>query len=284
MLGTDSYTFEDKNRWRVIVWHKLVARLKRLEKHVTPESALVLYLSGEKDHDRRIAERKGFKSENLISVEIDKDRTSNLRKNGVNVINANILDIPYAWRHKAQPDIVYLDLCSNASLSILEKILSFITGPASKAGTIFMVNLQRGREQDQNVRTFLEIDEELTSRFVSKYSNGFGIKHRGLHLLAYIADSLGGGRNGSAISGMKTKMIRGGESFDVGFSSVEPLLDMMRPELLSYKGKRVIMDTLIFTNCLETKKYGFAQELEHVINFTKNRISAAMAIRTNMGK
>lgn len=309
MNGVNDYLFEDKNRWRIMVWSRIVGRLKRCGKK--PQDCLVVYLAGPQDLDRAVAMRKGFLPSNLIAVEIDGARVDGLRDQSVLTIRADMFDTLMNWRHKRKPDVVYADLCSNLNPKTIDRLCSVLLTSNVPHETVVIVNFQRGREAKNVAMEFLQSRPDFAARLVSEFDRGFGILHRGLQFLGYLAGTYAGFFNwktcspdelasyGAAQKDLKKMDMldnayldareRGEDvfSFDEVNGSIDNAMHVIRlakPEVLSYKGNRVTMDTLVF---YQPAKFLMESIVMHRSEKTKLRsrkttqqVAAVMAHRT----
>lgn len=242
MQGIDDYSFEEKNRWRVMMWHRVTARLKRW--HVSVPEALVIYLSGEQDLDRKVALKKGFSWDNLISIEKDKTKVKALRDRHVNTIHGDIAHVLLEWTHEKQPGVVYADLCSNLSRNVVIKFIDSLWGgtPLAK-NCVVVLNFQRGREHENIVAQFLEDDEE----FADQFARDFGVdkKHRGMQFLVAMVSYFQLLNKEAKEKGLASAFtgISGENETDLCVN----VLKSLNPECLSYRGNNVWMDSVVFT-------------------------------------
>jgi len=137
------YNFDQKHKWRFWVWNNVVKMLK-----VPVEEAIVLYLPGHGDFDRKEAISRGFNPDNLIGVERDPAIIKKLRARGANVIDADIFDILNCLWLKENPfcfDVILLDLMGGLSSQVYNNVHLFCSFPNVKT-PIVMLNLLRGRD------------------------------------------------------------------------------------------------------------------------------------------
>lgn len=136
------YLFGGKNNWRRWQW----ARMRdALDGRGRVAKAVVVYLAGEHDHDRRLAVSKGFTAENLIAVDESEDVVMGLREMKVLAIKGNILDVAEVWAPDRALDVLVLDLCSGLYKGLRARI-STLVGKIHLRDTVFALNLARGRE------------------------------------------------------------------------------------------------------------------------------------------
>lgn len=268
MIGIDNYNFEDKNKWRVMAWARIAARLKSINIH--PQEALVLYLSGEQDLDRKHALRKGFLWNNLICVDVSKEKVKKLRDDGKIAIHGDINSVLCNWTHKHKPSVIYADFCTG-----LDRIsFNLISGLMNLESAVVLMNLQRGRDSYSNcIRNILN-DESSFIGETAKHYFGLDIdpNHRGRQFFAQMY-----------ILGILGKQIGRDEYEKLAYK----IINNHQPSFLSYKGNRVTMDTAIFTNVhAKTETTDLEGRFKDMSNIRKLRsqISACMAHRTVLSR
>ena len=166
--GLDCYKFGRKNNWRRTVWNEAAKRLRDAGKEI--KNCTVLYLPGAENEDGRIAIEKGFKPWNLYAVENNADRVKDLRKNNINVIHGDFVDIIKSWVLKEKIDFIFADFCGGITKTAERLIiaLEFCNGISERC--VVAVNLLRGR--DKGIRNIYEsfmsdIDSHRGKQFVS---------------------------------------------------------------------------------------------------------------------
>lgn len=145
MNGADKdYKFGQKNNWRRRVWNEIARRV------ADRRNALVLYLAGEQDLDRKVAVEHGFRPNNMIIVEKDKRVAACLRAEGKVVLNMSLNDALYAWPNESpEVAVVYADLCCGLQPDV--GALDDVMGEKpSFFGAVALVNMLRGRDAASN--------------------------------------------------------------------------------------------------------------------------------------
>jgi len=141
--ATKNYKFGQKNNWRRQAWNELTCRILKYKK---PSAAIILYLAGQQDLDRKIAIDHGFHPDNLIIIERNKDNIKTLRQQAKIVIQGDLIDILAAWKPDGLPiDIIYADLCCG----IEPRTIAIYRAIANKPcfwGANVLINFQRGRD------------------------------------------------------------------------------------------------------------------------------------------
>lgn len=137
MLDATDYKNGQKNNWRRRAWNHIAS--------LADKDAVVLYLPGERDLDRKEAVQRGFKDNNLIAVERDKSVAATLRKQGVNTINSDLLTVLQNWPNHTPIGVVIADLQCGFDPAVFDLVKAFALHPALYE-TTFLVNLQRGRD------------------------------------------------------------------------------------------------------------------------------------------
>jgi len=176
MRGLDSYSNGTKETWRGWQWNQIVKRLcggKKLGPAATKEilqQKVVAYLVGPEDKDREIAIKKGFRSENLLAIDIDDNKVASVRKAGGIAISGSLQQILLEWPCVLKLDAVIGDFCGGFNNSFKQFADCLLVSKAVKKDTIISVNLLRGREP--NLKSDLE-------------GNDSQIKHRGVFALSY---------------------------------------------------------------------------------------------------
>ena len=140
MNGTEkNYKFGQKNNWRRRVWNEIARRVD------APRDALVLYLAGEQDLDRKVALEHGFLPDNLIIVEKLGPTAGKLRKRGNNAVHADIVDVVKGSPEEHPVAVVYGDICSGLEPRIYQIYRDICANPAFYDG-VTAINLLRGRD------------------------------------------------------------------------------------------------------------------------------------------
>jgi hypothetical protein len=173
------YKFGTKNNWRRTVW-------KELSQRTESRSAIILYLAGQQDLDRSVAINNGFKPDNMIIIERNKQTAEALRDQGKVVIEADIIDVINSWG-KQKIDIVFGDFCVGFEPDVLA-LLDALDWPEF-IDCAMLINLQRGRDPRSN-----EFRKMIGDRKFFRYNNTGQLleilsgKHRGLQVV--LSDSI----------------------------------------------------------------------------------------------
>jgi len=273
--GIVDYDFEEKNRWRRMMWQRIVARLKR--HGVDASTALCLYLPGPQDLDRAVALKKGFAWNNLVAVDIDESNVERLRASGKLAVTGDLVEVLFAWKHRVKPAVIYADFCSNFDPKLIRQLaqLWFLGGDDGTymaANTVVLLNFQRGRERENSVAKYLAEEDLFAKRFARDFSHG-DLKHRGMQFLVFLMaamQEIEREMDGPVVSG-----VNGRNETDRGVATIRTFA----PECFSYRGKHIQMDSVLLTRTLaveERVRRGTDDHDESV----KRRIAATMALRT----
>lgn len=137
-----NYNFSQKRAWRRWAWNRI---LERTEK---PRDAIVLFLAGENAHDIDVAVDRGFRRENMIAVENDKDVAESLRAKKILTIQGNLSSV--LWSLKTKPiDVVMADMCCGFVEESASVARALSVNPVFYSSTI-CANLLRGRDSFSN--------------------------------------------------------------------------------------------------------------------------------------
>jgi len=176
-MGMD-YNFGQKNHWRRWLHNRIAERLR-----VPAREAVVLYLAGEQDLDRREFLRRGYRPDNLIAVDLDGAVVATLRRRGVIAIEGDIATIARVWPRRL--DVVIADFTSGLRNKLFLEVADATCG---NPGPVWAVNLLRGREEGGNQI----IGEKLNIAGYEPQAAGME-KHRGLRMLIGIPAALASG-------------------------------------------------------------------------------------------
>lgn len=265
-----NFKFGTKNNWRRWAWNQIAKRVEN------KRQALVLYLAGEQDLDRKIAMEKGFKSDNLIIVENNPGVVKSLRGQGKNVIRADIENVLANWPLQGPAvDVVIADFCSGLGLNLNIAFGGIFMVP-SLWKTTYIVNLMRGRDPFSS-----HFKDFLNRQAIFEFDD---LKNRAVLLMTWIALNALRGRWGMA-TGEWT-------GFKVTRSGWDEILSYLNSGFFSYRSGNLFFDSAVFNS---PNRYGSDSEaLEIISRFrakgktwatprveeVKKRISAALAIRT----
>lgn len=205
---------------------------------VNPQDAVVLYLAGKDDLDRREALRRGFKTWNLIAVDSDRDVVEKIRSQGGLAIHGDIFEILMSWKPEPKIDAVVIDLCCGCSDFIQHWFRrNWREGLVGEYGKIVVsINMLRGRETKYS-REF-----STMNMFDSKVF-GFNMrdKHRGKNLLASILSILS--------MWLENQIQKYGERFIVD-NAISAITDSLSPAFYSYRSTKtkapMMFDSVVF--------------------------------------
>lgn len=151
--GLDNYKFGRKNNWRRWQWNIITKTLKNLGKK--PQDSICLYLRGPDDKDREVALQKGFKSNNMIAVDINKENIKAAKQNGNNAIFIGLGPLLSLWGKQPKIDIIVADFCCGMTETVKEFINDLLLCEGLTDHCILAINLLRGR--DPNIKIIQEV-------------------------------------------------------------------------------------------------------------------------------
>lgn len=144
-----NYKFGRKNHARRWVWNRTSERLRASGFGIC--ESVVLYLAGAQDLDRPVALSHGFRSNNLIAIERDPAVCRELRRAGVLAIHGDAAEVVAAFPVSRVPVVaLILDTMmpgGNAANRLFEVAMLTV-----ERGGVVAINLQRGRERDDEIR------------------------------------------------------------------------------------------------------------------------------------
>lgn len=267
MSGAEmNYKFGNKNNWRRTVWNRIRERLE-----VPPREAVVLYLAGEKDLDREVAVRHGFRMQNLIAIESDDDVAKQLRADGVLTVNDDLHRVLASWPKRKSVDVVVADLCCGLTRSTMSSFFTCLGHRAFNRATV-MFNLLRGRESEEGAKELLSRLQLALAQETSEF------KHRGLMLVRLLID-------------LFNKQLNGMDPI-VANAAYERYRTAISPWICSYRStKSQTFDTVVFNHWYRAFPKEFTDTLngddlltvswDHLApKETKRQISAILAHRT----
>lgn len=261
--GLESYRNGQKKNWRGWQWNRIVERLA-----VPVEEALCLYLCGPEDLDREKALSKGFRSENLIAVDLEQVNIDHVRDSGGLGICHDLGALIREWPADWPLDVIVADYCVGLErvaiclgLDLLRSRAVSATRPTLTVDlregfgyrdwehlvhepTVLALNLQRGRDE---------------------FSNGIrrrlgGEKHRGV----------------AWSKGFKLGLLRG--TTGVSVSEAEKLTAECCEAINSYRSKRVYMDSLVMRVPGIRETWNIQHRPED--RTARRKITACRAVRT----
>lgn len=112
-MKSEGYKFGIKNNWRRQIWNEISSRIK-----VPKKEAIVVYLAGKEDLDRKVAIEKGFKPYNLIAIDRDKDVIDHLKSRGVLAIQGDLFDVIKGFCGNI--DVLVADMCCGVTDEVYE--------------------------------------------------------------------------------------------------------------------------------------------------------------------
>lgn len=274
------YKFGQKNNWRRTVWNEISGRIK------DTRTALVLYLAGEQDLDRKVAIEHRFLPDNLIIIERDREIVKKLRAEGKIVIGGEMEDVIFGWPMRMpEVAVLYADYCSGLEPN-LASLHDVIGEKPSFMDSVVLVNLMRGRDSKTNaLRDWQKI----------MLKPGYE-KHRGCHFLVWniweMISILKYGEKyvyGPGGASAPAKTVRLGPFSTEDRVKFDLLLRGHNAEIYSYKSGSLIFDSIVFNglcrgigkakriiSAFRKEKGPWGPEIPEM----RRKISAALAIRT----
>ncbi len=119
-----------------------------------PGEAIVLYLPGEMDLDRKVLCEKGFISDNLIAIEANKKTCAILRKKRTLVIEGALSDVLANWPDNWKIGAVIADYQSGIEKEQMYLVWALMHRRIWADSCCISVNLQRGREKHKLAKNF----------------------------------------------------------------------------------------------------------------------------------
>jgi hypothetical protein len=185
-LDAVNYKNGQKNNWRARAWNEIRSRTQNTR------DAVVLYLPGSMDLDRKVAISKGFHGPNLIAVERDSEVATVLRGRGVTTIPLSLEQAVTNWPDKVHVDVLIADFQCGLTDAV-KAVLSCWLARSAFRGSI-LVNMQRGREQGHEASLIklrqeaMGLLKELPSGAnVRKFEEEFGLRNRGMMAVEHVA-------------------------------------------------------------------------------------------------
>lgn len=265
MIGLDSYQNGTKETWRGWQWNQIAKRLCG-PKPLGPAAArerlrdkVAVYLVGPNDIDRDVAVRKGFRTENLIAVDVDRERVTGTREKGGLAIAGDLTHVIAAWPINRQVDAVVADFCSGFDVGFMRFAHAICMAPFLRHGAVVSINLLRGRDAlNQTVR--------------DKYFEGSSDTRRNVKVAGMFAN-------------LVACMVTGKENPPA--HATDAIVDEMSPALYSYKSGPQWFDSVVFTWQIDTcqckrlcDQYDHEAWPRTKTKKAKQQIAATMAIRT----
>jgi hypothetical protein len=265
-----NYDFGPKRHWRRWVWNRIA--------EMTPSrrDALVAYLPGARDFDKPIATALGFRANNMIGLERDKDALGQARSCGALVVGADFFDgVDALCMRGSSIDVVFGDFCGGFSHRLIGTTAGW-TSLGEFTTAVFAFNMLRGREFDPTLKPLYKM--------VGDSAREYGIdghpNHRGMALAINVCGVI-------ARLLIENKQANGWDVVDLGVA----LLEEARPRFHTYKSDTQIFDSVVFKNPLPSLfegpgngaasvygKSGVARDKKVVA--AKRSVAAVMAHRT----
>lgn len=244
---TKNYRTGTKNNWRRRIWNEISRRIE------DRDNAIVLYLAGPQDLDRKIMVEHGFNTDNLIIVERIREAVEMLRDEGKVVIHGDLFETVRAW----PPDgpkisVIIADLCCG-----LEKKVAgwgMWIHPATMRA-VFLYNFQRGREYSPLAQL----------KYYQKVLPEEWAKNRAAIFMNYQIH--------------QTLINLGIEFYDI---HAKKLSELMNPAFYSYHSGNLMFDSCLFQSPARyfPKHDEEWTRIQPPPDYEKRQVSAAIAIRT----
>lgn len=164
--ASKDYHYGQKNNWRRTVHNRIKDRLQ-----VPVKQANVLYLSGQNDLDRPEFLRRGFRGDNLISVERDRDAVYKIRAKGTLCMSGTLSEVVRNVRG-LEFHVVLADFCGGFTDESMHLLFAIIHNPCF-GPSVCALNLLRGRDPSSN-----------------EYRADVGTRHRGVIAYRFYFDAL----------------------------------------------------------------------------------------------
>lgn len=234
-IGLEDYGNTTKETWRGWWWNQIVAHLPEFHGKRVPAKGsaamravtskkTVLYLCGPDDFDRECALSRGFLSENVIAVDCDAKAVKGIRKRRGLAVRGRLEDVLLAWPKGWRIDVVSADLCCGLDRPVLRLVNAMVMSEEMCGVPVLAVNLQRGRDAVSNA-------------FRSDAAQGMGRR------LAVFAGWPPPPNRAAAF--MVSVVELAARSATNKSYLVGDLVEQMNPAFLSYRGTRVLMDSVV---------------------------------------
>jgi hypothetical protein len=230
-----------------MLWNRITGHTKKMNEHApigakpkpAVKDAVVLYLAGPQDLDRKVAIKSGFRSGNLIAVDIDKQLVRTMRSEGKIAIHGDFVDVVGNWTHRDKPTVIYADFCGGLEKNIYRlryaiSAMAHSHGFDEMAAFIVAINMLHGRDKwsDQ----LREMRKAFGAEDVVRYADSrIGLDKDPLHRgrLFIMSTWLG-----MALSQKLTRQ--------TAKTMFDGMMSWMRPEFLQYRSGSQYMDSVIF--------------------------------------
>lgn len=185
--GLENYKFGTKNNWRRWAWNEATKRLKESGK--SPRNAVVAYLAGPQDIDRKIAIEKGYDNRNLIAIDNDLSVVKSIREKKCLAFHGNIEDFIDAYDYDPEIDILIVDYCCGVTYNVAMLTYSLIYHTLSTKNITIIANFLRGRDkigahEGKKIKTkhrgeiFFKIYTDTIFDFLNKDNNAYDISDK----------------------------------------------------------------------------------------------------------
>jgi hypothetical protein len=263
-MKIEGYNFGNKNNWRRWVWNRICEKYKRPR-----GDALIVYLAGAEDLDRRIAIEKGFKPYNLIAVDKDENVVNQLRQKGALAIQGDLFEVLKGFNGTDyQIDILIADICSGVS----DEVYSFAKYLTEDINN----NIFCGETEEE--KAALERGETVdSSSYPVAMFNFMRGRDKGIILNSLKEQTK---HRGEMFIRTMFKLKQEYEEREMHSTEPEPFEDYLtycQPEYKSYKSNcgYLVMDSVVFN----IQQPAIIQ-MKKVSNELTKRISATLAVRT----
>jgi hypothetical protein len=261
MKGLTKYGTKPKKDWRGWQWNRVSERLPT----IGVDQAIGLYLCGPEDIDRRIAMKKGFDPLNLIAVDLDAANVERVRSAGGLAIQAELSEVVLAWPLHTRLNFVCADFCGglDGNAQRLLVAMSQMQGQSHtrSIGCVISCNLQRGRDVASG---------DFRATLIE---HGQNEKHRGLLFFQAALATL--------------SRVVAPDDEEAGLAGVREWGHRFVPALHSYRGARVMMDSVVFlwpwlARCpkVAPKLWDARSSTAGDLQAVRRKISACLAVRT----
>lgn len=267
MNESSNFDFGRKRAWRKWEWN----RIEELYYKDTPKKrkrdAVILYLVGPNDFDRKIAIQKGFSNNNIIAVDCCNDNIESVRRSKNLGIIGKLNDVIRAWGGREKIDIIVADFCCDFNKSIFAFIQDLVDLPCFNYNTVVSVNLSRGMPGSKSEMVFNDIE------FMKRKTGS----HRGKMIIALYAKLVNNYKlRFAALCGNEDIKDRTLIDFK---KSVLHLYDhlLSRSFFYTYKSRseRMWMDSVVFQNT-----WCFSYQEKTSDKNIKRSVAAVKAVRT----
>jgi len=277
-MKINGYKFGNKNNWRRWVWNRIVEKYKKPKK-----DAVIVYLAGMEDLDRKIAIERGFSPSNMIAVDNSKEVVETLRKKGAIAIHGDLFGVLKGFSGTAvRIDILIADVCCGVNDSVY-RFAEYMTDDEN--ANIFDFDMFNGLDENKgrtirlkDLRLPVVMFNFMRGRDPGIILNSFKdkkIKHRGRMLMETMSDIRSKSKSNNTIisnSGFQHDL----QSNNPGAEVIEEWeSEWYSPEYRSYKSGNIVMDSVVFnTMCPPVIKK------DPVPNEYTKKVAAALAVRT----